>query len=200
MVYPSLGKEFKIIDKQKALKSIKKFGIDKKFVLLHGRIIKDKRPDLAIKAFAKTNSLQLVISGTLEEEKAIRDLIKELNIEKKVKIIGRVSKEELVALYNLSSCFLMSSPKEDFGLTPIEAMACGCPVVAWGDGAGPSETVINDINGYLVEPYDLEEFSSNITKLCNKKLNRAQISKSVKRFSQEVMKKQFLGIIEKIIN
>ena len=45
------------------------------------------------------------------------------------------SDDDLVALNNLAEVFAYPSVKEDFGIVPVEAMACGCPVVAWDDGA-----------------------------------------------------------------
>jgi glycosyltransferase involved in cell wall biosynthesis len=203
IVYPVLTREFKIISKKEIKRNLEKFNLRTKFVLLHGRMIKDKRPDLAVKAFYllsnKIKDLDLVISGTIEEEKKIKKLITDLGIEKKVKISGKVSKEELVSLYNCAECFLMSAPKEDFGLTPIEAMACGTPVVAWKDGAGPEETVIEEENGFLAKPYSIEDFSKKIEICLNKRWNKEKISKSVDKFSERNIEKKLFEIVEKVI-
>ncbi len=199
IIYPMLAKDFKIINEKEALKNLEKFKLKKPYILLHGRMISDKRPDLAIKAFSKTakdNNVDLVISGTIEEEEKMKNLIKSLGIDKKVHILGRVSNEELVALYNSAECFLMSAPKEDFGLTPIEAMACGCPVVAWKDDAGPQETINNGKTGYLAEPYSIDDFSGKINLCLRTKFNKKEISKSVNKFSEENVKKEFLKVIK----
>jgi glycosyltransferase involved in cell wall biosynthesis len=201
IVYPVLAKNFKVIDKKEALQHLEKFNLEKPYVLLHGRMIKDKRPDMAIKAFniaQKKLDIDLVISGTIEEEENIKGLIKNLGIEKRVHILGRVSNEELVSLYNMAKCFLMPAPKEDFGLTPIEAMACGCPVVAWKDNAGPEETIHDNKTGYLAKPYSAEDFANKILLCLNSKLNRKEISKSVKKFSEDNIKKEFLKIIRQL--
>lgn len=165
-------------------------------------MIKDKRPDLAIISFSKVikqKDVDLVISGTIEEENKIMELIKKLNLDGKVRILGKVSNEELIALYNGSKCFLMSAPKEDFGLTPIEAMACGCPVVAWNDGAGPSETVINNENGMLAKPYNTKDFAHKVINCLDKKWDKKQINKSTKKYSENEINKKLLDLVEKLI-
>ncbi|MEK6873870.1 MAG: glycosyltransferase family 4 protein [Nanoarchaeota archaeon] len=202
IIYPVLAKDFRIIDKKEALKNLKRFNLKKQYVLLHGRMIKDKRPDMAVKAFSivqKKLDVDLVISGTIEEEENIKSLIKKLGIEKKVHILGRVSNDELISLYNMAKCFLMSAPKEDFGLTPIEAMACGCPVIAWKDGAGPEETIHDNKTGYLAKSYSTDDFANKIILCLKSKLNKKEISKSVSKFSEENTKKEFLKVINKVV-
>lgn len=199
VVYPPVSSDFKIIKKEIVQKNLRKLKVPNEFIFLHGRIIKDKRPDLAIKAFSKINNSFLVISGTIEEKRKIKNLIKTLNISDRVKILGKVSKDELVSLYNGASCFLMSAPKEDFGLTPVEAMACGCPVVAWRDGAGPNETIVEKINGFLAKPYDVDDFSKKITICLKKKWKKKDISNSINKFSNENIIKRFNLIVEKLI-
>jgi len=191
VIYPSLGKEFKIKNKKHCEKRLSKFNIKNKFVLLHGRIIKDKRPDLAIRAFSKIDNCNLVISGAIEEKRKIISLINELGIKNRVKFLGKVTQEELVSLYNLASCFLMTAPKEDFGLTPIEAMACGCPVVAWNDGAGPNETVLKGTNGFLARPYDVNDFSKKVSLCLKRNWDKNKISSSVRKFSNKDIEKKF---------
>jgi len=196
IVYPAVSEKFVLIEREDAEKILEKFNIEKKFILLHGRMIKDKRPDLAVRAFSLLDKdLLLVISGTIEEKEKIKELIRELKLEEKVKILGRVSEEELVALYNLAECFLMSAPKEDFGLTPVEAMACGTPVVAWKDNAGPEETIIDGINGFFSKPYDTNDFADKINETLERKWDKNKIRDSVKKFSSNNIKKEFLKVI-----
>jgi glycosyltransferase involved in cell wall biosynthesis len=200
---PVLTNEFKIISKNKSQEIFKKFNLRDRFILLHGRMIKDKRPDLAIKSFSilckKIKDLDLVISGTIEEKNKTEKLIKNLGIKNNVKILGKVSKQDLVNLYNSAECFLMSAPKEDFGLTPIESMACGTPVVAWKDGAGPEETIIDGKTGLLAKPYSIEDYAKKIEICLDKKWNKKMISKSVEKYSEENIKNRFFEIVERII-
>lgn len=202
VIYPAVSDEFYILEKIKAKRIIKKLGLEKKFLLLHGRMIKDKRPDWAIKAYStyikSGGEIDLVISGTIEEERSLRELISKLNVQRGVKILGRVSKEELVALYSSASCFLMSAPKEDFGLTPVEAMACGCPVVAWNDGAGPSETVIEYVNGLLAKPYSINDFASKIERVLQKKWDKNKVSKSILKFRENQISNELKTVVKSL--
>jgi len=200
VVYPPISKVFKPMDKNNAERTIERFGISGKFVLMHGRMIRDKRPDWAIEAFSKIKSenLNLVISGTIEEEKRIRALVNNLGLKKRVKIIGRVSEEELVALYSSAECYIMPAPKEDFGLTSVEAMACGCPVVAWNDNAGPNETVVNGITGILAKPYEISSLAKSIEKCINKKWDKKKIVGSLRKFDSEKITKKLAEIVKKI--
>ncbi len=196
VIYPSVADQFKMIKDTGRKK--------KKYLLLHGRMIKDKRPDLAVMAFAEVakqkKDIELIISGTIEEENKIRELISKLKLESRVKILGKVSSEELVKLYNFAECFLMSAPKEDFGLTPIEAMACGCPVIAWKDGAGPEETIVEGVNGFLAEPYNIKSFSSKIIKALDRKWDKKKVSRSVDRFREDKIHKELEITIKKIMS
>jgi glycosyltransferase involved in cell wall biosynthesis len=201
ILYPPIDDQFRVCtgDLKKAQKMIlEDRGIKKDFVLLHGRQIKDKHPEWAIEAFSKIkdDAYQLVISGTIEEENKLLGLISDLGIKDKVHLLGRVSEEELLALYNHAKCFIMAAPKEDFGLTTVEALACGCPAVAWNDGAGPSEVITKD-NGLLAQPYDIGDLTLKIKSVLNKDYNRLTVSKSVDKFKAKAIKDEFLKAIEK---
>ncbi len=193
ILYPPVSNLFKPLPQQRAKALLQHYDIKNKFVLLHGRIIRDKRPDLALRAFALTTGVDLVISGTIEEQGTLRRLVSELGINDRVTFLGRVSDQELVALYTLAECFIMSAPKEDFGLTPVEAMACGTPVVAWNDGAGPSETVLSGVTGLLARPYDAHSMASAITAILKrdmKRKNKQKILKHAAHFSEAAFGKQ----------
>ncbi len=204
VLYPPLGKTFKPMSPLKRKKALQKLGITSKYVLLHGRMIKDKRPDQAVRAFAnvaKNNAdVQMVISGTIEEEEVIKNLIAELGIATRVKILGRVSLDNLVALYSGASCFLMTAPKEDFGLTPIEAMACGCPVIAWADNAGPAETVTHGKTGFLAKPYSVEDFGASIEQALATKLSKKAIIASANNYSEKKIGAQLIKIMNTVLS
>ena len=93
----------------------------------------------------------------------------------------------------------MTAPHEDFGIVPIESMSCGTPVVAWNDGAGPSETIINNINGFLAEPYSIKDLAEKIRKTMNKKWDRNKIRKTTEKFSDKIQSEMFIKEINKVI-
>jgi glycosyltransferase involved in cell wall biosynthesis len=203
IMYPPIGEQFKVYpkEKQSKFKSILlRKGIKNDFILLHGRQIKDKHPEWAIESFSKIKdtSIKLVISGTIEEEKKILDLINDLDIKNRVHILGRVNETELLALYNRAKCFIMAAPKEDFGLTTCEALACGCPAVGWADGAGTSEILGWD-SDLLAKPYSIDNMARKIDAILKKDYSRLVVSKSVDKFKAKTIKKQFLDAVNELV-
>lgn len=94
----------------------------------------------------------------------IKKLAKGLKIEEKVVFTNLVSETDLIKLYQQADVYVYSSPCEDFGLGPIEAMACGTPAVVW-DYAGPTETVVNGLTGFRAKPYSIDDFADKVLRL-----------------------------------
>jgi len=188
-IYPTKNDAFNITNAKK-----------KDFIYYHGRIIPDKKPEYAIEVMKYLPNKKLIISGKIEKnyEIKLKDFIKKLNLQKRVKILGKVSEEELIKLYNEARVFVLTSPNEDFGMVPIEAMSCGTPVIAW-DEAGPKESVIENINGFLAKPYDIKDLANKIKKAYIKKWDRNKIRKTTEKFSERVQSKLFTKEIEKVI-
>jgi glycosyltransferase involved in cell wall biosynthesis len=110
----------------------KKFALDN-FILCVGETRKYKNMRAMIHAFSKISSpgLKLAIAGNINRlEKNLLQLPAELKLAERVTFLGRVSDEELASLYSGAVCFVFPSLYEGFGLPVLEAMACGCPVVA----------------------------------------------------------------------
>ena len=103
-----------------------------------------KRIDIAIEAF-KNSGRPLKIIGTGQDEAALRAMAAD-NIE----FLGRRSDEELAKYYSGCRAFIFPG-EEDFGITPLEAQACGRPVIAFGRG-GALETVVAPGESGNVEP------------------------------------------------
>jgi glycosyltransferase involved in cell wall biosynthesis len=80
-----------------------------------------------------------------------------------VRLLGQVPPEDLPALYNLATCLAHPAWYEGFGLTPLEAMACGAPVVASSAASLPE--VVGDA-GLLVDPADVEGWTSALERVC----------------------------------
>ncbi len=111
----------------------------------------------------------------------------------KLKVVGGggVSDEELVKLYSQAKAFLALSKDEDFGITPVEAMACGTPVIAF-NGGGYKETVVNGKTGILFDDYSAVGLWQAMKHFNN--LNYLSIRKNcfeqAKKFSKERFKKE----------
>ncbi|WP_175265839.1 glycosyltransferase [Methanothrix thermoacetophila] len=121
------------------------------FWLSVNRIYPEKRIDLQFDVFRKLPDERLVVVGGYAKgdhaESYYRRLVKK--IPDNVKMLGTVSEDELVDLYARCKGLVCTAMDEDFGLTPVEAMASGKPVVAVREG-GYVETVVDGVTGELV--------------------------------------------------
>ncbi len=127
---------------------------DMRVALYVGRLSRLKGVHLILDAFSAVArdhpDLQLAIVGNGEEEGALRAQVAERGVSERVLFAGKISHDELPRWYNAADVCVAASERESVGLTVLEALACGTPVVATRVGVAP--LVIRDgINGALVE-------------------------------------------------
>ncbi len=152
------------------------------FWLSVNRLISHKRVDMQIRAFSKMGNERLVIVGSYEQSNHFKEYadyihrIKPSNVE----IISWVDDKKLKELYSYCKGFITTSIDEDFGMTVIEAMASGKPVIAPKEG-GYKESVIDDRTGILIEDINEDKIvnavkviSKNPSKFRKECQNRAQ--------------------------
>lgn len=121
--------------------------------------------------------VKLAVTGARTPHTSLLDEeIRRWGVEESVILTGEVSERELYSLYHVSKALCFPSVREDFGLPLVEAMASGCVPIAWGDGAGPSEVITNGSDGFLCEPYDLDEMASRIASLLKDDSSRRTIA------------------------
>jgi len=152
-----------------------KFLPNKNYWLSVNRLLDHKRVDLQIKAFSKMPNEKLIIVGSYEKGarqfeayKKYLESIKTDNVE----IINWVNDKELIKLFSESKGFLTTARDEDFGMTPVEAMASGKPVIACNEG-GYKETVIDGKTGVLIDDINEEKIISAVEFL-NKELKEKE--------------------------
>lgn len=202
IIYPHVSDFFRIMGDKEKKEFLRKMNIKNKFLFAHGRIIPDKNYDLLFDIVSGVANMDLIISGSVSDNyrAKLMHLAKIKKVEKRVKILGRISSKDLLGYYNCAEIFLMPAKKEDFGLTPIEAMACGCPVVAWNDNAGPNETVIPKVNGLLARPYNVHDFAEKIKMGLKMRWDKKKIIKSVGKFSEKEVGDKFIEIIDELFH
>jgi glycosyltransferase involved in cell wall biosynthesis len=141
-----------------------------------GRVDKWKRIELQVEAFRRMPERTLLVAGTIYP--AYRDLVQQAP--RNVRFLGNVSERELIDLYARSEGFLTTAIDEDFGITPVEAMASGKPVVATKEG-GYLETVLDGQTGLLISPdadairHAVEEISKDPVRYREACQKRAQL-------------------------
>lgn len=142
------------------------FGIKSNLfkILFLGRISKIKGLDILLPAIAEVvkkipNIILLIIGPDYENYKNyLLTVIKNLKIENNVKFLGKLDRDKVNNAYVDSDLFVLSSYSENFGLTIIESMACGCPVVISRNVNIHEEISINNL-GYVIDckPFEIAE-------------------------------------------
>ncbi len=125
--------------------------------------------------------------------------VRELNLEKKIQFLGRVPDEHLPALYRQAKVFLFPSYYEGFGLPPLEAIACGTPVISSNISSLPE--VVGEA-GLLVDPYQpdalVEAWQTLLSDSAIYNQCKAATGPQAQRFSWETTGRQTLAIFEKV--
>ena len=111
-----------------------KFGLNcgERYILFVGNLKPHKNLNKLIEAVASLNNqinCKLVLVGRVFKDSCIDDFLKKTEMADRVVLTGFVTEDELVDLYNIATVFAFPSLYEGFGLPPLEAMACGTPVV-----------------------------------------------------------------------
>ncbi len=158
----------------------RRLGIEDEFVLFVGTIEPRKNLLTLLKAFeeilrATSHHPQLVIAGKegwLMDE--LRSYVRESGVKERLRFTGYLTDEDLRALYSSCRIFVYPSLYEGFGLPPLEAMACGAPVIA---SRIPSivEAVGSDA-ARLVSPTDVEALARSIVEILGDENERRQLS------------------------
>jgi glycosyltransferase involved in cell wall biosynthesis len=161
--------------------------------LIVSRLVRMKNIELGIKACLKLKQ-RLVIVG----EGRMREKLGNLGDQMKglVEFKGRVDDEELVDLYARAKGFLALAEDEDFGMTPVEAMSQGTPIVAyWGGGYKESVT---SSTGVFFKKLEVSSLIKAMRELAETRWNRETIIEQAKKFSKEEFEKEIKNQIVKI--
>jgi len=157
------------------------------YYLAGGRLVSYKRFDLIVNAFTKTG-IKLKVFGSGPEEGKLKKMAGN-----NVEFLGHVSAEKKAELY--SKCLAFIHPQEeDFGITPVEAMASGRPVIAYNRG-GALETVVEGVTGTFFDEQEWEALADLIIRFNPHIYNPAEIKERASRFGVERFKKEMKDFV-----
>jgi|ERR1700722_2851645 len=195
VAYLAAGEEFTRVESGKLkVESLRnKYDLPNEFILYVGDVTWNKNLPRLLKAVSKITIPLVMVGKSListdfdKTNKWNSDLIEIQKLaqqNKNVKMLGFVSTEDLVALYNLATVFVFPSVYEGFGLPIVEAMQSGCPVIISHEGCMP------EVGGSAVEYFDgynTESLANAITKVLNSKKLQNELSQKgteqAKKFS-----------------
>jgi glycosyltransferase involved in cell wall biosynthesis len=188
--------------RHKHLEAMRKaYSLPENFMLFVGSIEPRKNLENLVRAYISLDEkikrdIKLVLAGFKgwQNEKIVEVLKK---TKSDVFYLGYLPNTELGKLYNLATLFIYPSIYEGFGLPPLEAMACGCPVVVSNAASLPE--VCGDAAQY-VDPHDVTSIAEGIARvLSNEALRRSLIAKGLERsrlFSWEQAARKHLEVFE----
>ncbi len=172
----------------------KKFSLCKEkedYYVIAARFVPYKRVDLIVEAFTAMPDKKLLVIGDGPEEKKIRNLAGG-----NIRFAGYLPQDKLISKIGKAKAFLFAA-EEDFGITIVEAQACGTPVIAFGRG-GASETVIEGVSGVLFS----EQTPASVIEAVNKfektggTFDYEKIRKHAESFSREVFESKIKEFVE----
>ena len=167
-----------------------------------GRLVSDKGVDLAIRALADLPGVTLTIIGGGEEELALRDLAREINVADRTDFTGPLSGDRLVEQINRHRVMVVPSRwKEPFGIVALEGIACGCVVVGsegggLKDAIGPAGvTFKNDDLKDLTAQLRLVLENADIYRRC-----REASSSHLSKFTAPVVAAEYVKVFESVVH
>ncbi|MDZ7798319.1 MAG: glycosyltransferase [Patescibacteria group bacterium] len=181
IIYPPVEtKEFYISDK---------IG---NYYLTGGRLVAYKRFDITVRAFSRLG-IPLKVFGVGPEMEKLKEMAKD-----NVEFLGKVSEEELKKLYSQSIAFIHPQ-EEDFGITPIESMASGRPVIAYAAG-GALETVKAGETGDFFEDQEWEALADKVIRFKPNQFNPQLIKEHALNFDTVRFKENIKNFVKNYYN
>lgn len=144
----------------------------------------------AVARLEKTG-VQLVIAGA-PDSRVYRD---GMRVREGVRVLGYVSDAELKALYENAACFVFASLYEGFGLPPLEALTCGCPIVVSRKGSLPE--VFESI-AYFCDPYDSNDIAAAVQRAVQTRANPEELKAFARKFTWERCASETLDVLNNL--
>lgn len=167
-------------------------------VIFAGRLLENKHVDLLVKAIARIKKhvpfIKCIIVGEGPEKVYLESLVREYRLEENIKLISFLpDHKDLYALFKSSGVFAFPSTREGFGISVIEANACGLPVIVIDHHDNASKDLITKTNGLKISLHE-HALASAITRLLKTAINKAEIIQSAKHYDWNLITQDVLEV------
>lgn len=173
------------------------------------RIDPGKRWDLVVEAAKQLNnreiSFRVLIGGGGSQEDEMKELIRNLNLEKQIEILGYIPRERVPNFFNEVNLFVFPSERkgESLGLVNLEALASGVPVIGYENGA-LNEFITDGFNGFLYAENESDILAEKIMQYNNlpqeeKTKLSSNARESVKEYSYEYISKELFQMLKEYV-
>jgi len=164
------------------------------FYLTASRMVPYKKIDLIVETFSRLPDKRLIVIGDGPDFEKIKR-----KAGKNVELLGYQPFEVLKNCMQRAKAFIFSA-EEDFGIVPVEAQACGTPVIAYGKG-GATETVIEGETGLFFKEQSVESLIEAVRKFetMEDKFDSGIIRENAEKFSKERFKREFKEFVDRRI-
>ena len=167
-----------------------------------GRLTKSKRVDHIIRMLSMIKNAKLWVVGSGPEENNLKNLSNSLGLSRRIEFFGKISQEKKAELFSKAHVMLFPAVREGWGITVLEANACGTPVIGY-DVHGLRDSIKNGVNGYLVEDGNIDRMAECAVELFGDEKQLEKISKSSveysKRFSWDKSAEELSAFLENVI-
>ncbi len=172
-------------------------------VVFAGRLIEDKHADIFLETVALLKKdfpkIKAAVVGDGPELEKLQALAKRLGVEKNVQFLGFAnSRSELFGIFKSSKLFILPSTREGFGITLLEALACGLPAITTNAETNASRDLIRGGNGFTIGASATEFYEKSKLLLSNEALRKKyslQAKKSAQKHSWDNAAKEFEKVI-----
>lgn len=166
------------------------------YYIAGGRLARAKGMDIIIDSFRKNQKpLKVFGRGFAGYEEELKSKVKGQS--SKIEFVGEVTDDEKFSLLARAKAFIFASYDEDFGITPVEAMGVGTPVIAYHSG-GVKETVINGKTGVFYDKNTPESLNEAIVKFEHLKLDPNDSIVRAEKFSEKEFDRKIKEAVEKL--
>ncbi|PIF32104.1 glycosyltransferase involved in cell wall biosynthesis [Flavobacterium sp. 9] len=178
VIYPPVDVDFFSLEEQK-----------EDYYFTASRLVSYKKTQLIVEAFNKLPKLKLIVAGDGPEFEKLQKMAK-----RNIEFVGFVDNLRLKSYMQKAKGFVFAA-EEDFGIIPVEAQACGTPVIAFGKG-GTLETVVENETGVFFQEQNPQKIKEAIINFENIKFDPQIIREYAMKFSKQRFENEMKGFVE----